>query len=74
VPTSDSRTVRLGITVAQKLRKNRKITRITRPIVNHSVSCTSEKLALIDSERSLTVISLIEGGMPACKRGSIRLI
>ena len=39
-----------------------------------SVSFTSTKLALIDSERSLTTITLTEGGMPASSRGGIALI
>ena len=64
----------LGIIVAQKLRRKTKITITTRTIVKHSVSFTSLKLALIDSERSLTMVSLIEGGMPAWSRGSIALI
>ena len=65
MPTRDNGTVRLGITVAQKLRRKMKITRMTSTIVKPSVHCTSVKLALIDSERSLTMDNLIEGGMPA---------
>jgi hypothetical protein len=73
VPTSDNGTVRLGITVAQKLRRKMKMTKITSTIVKPSVRCTSLKLALIDKERSLTIDRLTEGGMPACNCGSISL-
>ena len=38
VATSESGTTTLGITVAQKLRRNRKMTITTRPMVNASVS------------------------------------
>ena len=74
MPTRDNGIVMLGIIVAQKLLRNAKITSTTRATVKHSVSCTSAMLALIDSDRSLTTISLTEGGMPASSRGSIALI
>src|SRR6266567_1214543 len=74
VPTSDRGTVTLGIIVAQKLRRKAKITSTTSTTVKHSVSFTSAKLALIDNERSLTIVNLTEGGIPACSRGSIDLI
>src|SRR5207302_8295810 len=70
---SDSGTVKLAITVAQKLRRKIKMTRITSTIVKPSVRCTSVKLALIDNERSLTMLNSIDGGMPACNCGSIAL-
>ncbi len=41
VPTSEPGSARLGISVADKLRKNMKITRTTRPIVMRSVTLTS---------------------------------
>ena len=37
----DIGTARLGITVAERLRKKRKITRTTRPIVRYKVNLTS---------------------------------
>src|ERR1043165_10311022 len=61
------------MTVAQKLRRKIKMTRITSTIVNPKVRWTSLKLALIDNERSLTMLNSIEGGMPACNCGSIAL-
>ena len=64
----------LGMTVAQKLRRKTKITMTTRMIVKHRVSCTSLKLALIEIERSLTIVRCTEGGMPACSCGIIFLI
>ena len=38
-------------------------------MVPASVIFTSVKLSRIEIERSLTIDSLIAGGMPACKRG-----
>jgi len=64
----------LGIIVAQKLRRKMTVTSTTSTIVNISVRCTSVKLALIEIERSLTIVSLTEGGIPACSFGSIDLM
>ena len=74
MPISDNGTVTAGIIVAQKLRRNAKITSTTSTTVKHKVSFTSVKLALIDNERSLTTMSFTDGGMPASSRGSIALI
>ncbi len=52
VPTSDSGSARLGMSVARTLRRNRKITSTTSTSVSRSVNCTSETDVLIDSERS----------------------
>ena len=41
VPKMDSGTVTLGMAVAQKFRRNRKITITTSAIVKSSVNCTS---------------------------------
>jgi hypothetical protein len=54
VPTSDSGTTTLGMTVAQKWRRNRKITTTTSPIVTSNVSSTSWTDARMFSERSET--------------------
>jgi hypothetical protein len=47
---------------------------MTSTIMNINVRFTTAKLALIEIERSLTMVSLTEGGMPACSLGSIDLI
>jgi len=41
VPTIERGNARLGMTVAERFRKKRKITITTRPIVSSSVNCTS---------------------------------
>ena len=52
VPTIDMGSARLGITVALTLRRNRKITITTSPIVSTSVNLTSFTLSRIDSALS----------------------
>ena len=52
VPTIDIGSAMLGITVAEILRRNRKITRITRQTVSSSVNFTSFTESRIDFERS----------------------
>src|SRR5579863_6811269 len=52
VATSDNGTARLGMTVAHKVRKNRKITMTTRLIVSIIVNCTSWTEARIVSDLS----------------------
>jgi len=52
VPTMDRGRARLGIAVAGRLRRNRKITSTTRPSAMSSVVSTSCTEARIDSERS----------------------
>src|ERR1700693_732248 len=52
VATSDRGTARLGITVAHKVRKNRKITTTTRLIVSIIVNCTSRIDARVVCDRS----------------------
>ena len=55
VPASDSGIARAGISVAQKRRRNTKITAITRPMVSHSVSwtsCTEARMVWVRSENT----------------------
>ncbi len=70
VPTSASGTVMLGMMVAQKLRRNRKITITTRPIDSISVNCTSSTEARMVWVRSSTVLTCTEGGIEAISFGS----
>ena len=52
VPTSDTGSARLGMTVAGRFRRKRKMTRTTSASVRSSVNCTSCTECSIDSERS----------------------
>ena len=57
VPMIESGSARLGMTVADRLRRKRKITRITRAIVSTRVNLTSATDARIDSVRSKRMLS-----------------
>ena len=74
VPIMESGRARLGITVAERLRRKRKITRITRAIVSSRVNFTSETDALIDSERSKRVFNWTDAGSWLRKIGTCFLI
>src|SRR2546427_9352065 len=52
VPTSENGSAKLGMIVAERLRRNRKMTRTTSARVRNSVNFTSVSEARIDSERS----------------------
>src|SRR5882672_10450274 len=69
VPTSAIGTVTLGITVAQKLRRNRKITITTRVMVSSMVNSTSETEAWMVWVRSMAMSTWIDGGIAASRRG-----
>ena len=56
---------RLGITVAERLRRNRKITITTRPSVSTMVNCTSWSDSRMVSERSYRMSRLTDGGQLA---------
>ena len=73
-PSSASGTVTLGMSVAQKLRRNSRITITTRPMVSTSVNSTSSTEARIVVVRSRMVATLMAGGMLAVSRGSCALI
>ena len=55
VPTSDSGTATLGMIVAARLRRNRKMTMTTRPTVSISSNCTSSTEARIVVVRSVRI-------------------
>ncbi len=65
VPTRASGTVTLGMIVAQRLRRKRKITITTRAIVSIRVNCTSFTEARIVVVRSVRMSALIAGGIAA---------
>ena len=67
VPTMDIGSARLGMAVAEKLRRKRKITRTTRTRAASMVTLTSFTDARIDSERSKRTCRRTEGG--AASRG-----
>ena len=53
VPTMDRGTATLGITVAERLRRKRKMTRTTKPTVSINSNCTSLTEARIVVVRSV---------------------
>ena len=63
VASSDSGTATLGMKVAHRVRRNRKITTITSAIVSSMVNCTSCTAARVTSERSETRSTCTEGGI-----------
>ena len=70
VPSSESGTATLGITVAHGLRRNTKTTSTTRPIDSSRVACTWRKEARMVVVRSRTTSRLMVGGMEARSEGS----
>ena len=74
MPTSENGSARLGIVVADKFRKNRKMTMITRKSASSSVNFTSSTELRIVMERSNSTHIFTEGGSAACKRGSMALM
>ena len=66
VPTSERGTATLGITVAERLRRNRKITITTRPTVSISSNWTSFTEARMVSVRSVSTCTLTAAGNDAC--------
>ncbi len=66
VPTSEIGNARLGMTVADRLRRNRKMTRITRTSARKRVNFTSSTDARMVFERSYKVSSETEAGI--CER------
>jgi hypothetical protein len=69
-PSSASGTVMLGIRVAQKLRRNRRMTITTRAMVSPSVNSTSATEARMVVVRSRMVFTSIAGGIRAVSCGS----
>src|SRR4030081_2753866 len=70
VPTIDMGRARLGIAVADRFRKKRKITRITRTNARNKVNFTSSTEERIETERSYRVSMDTDGGITARKLGS----
>src|SRR5437660_454500 len=60
VPTIESGTARLGMTVAERFRRKRKITRMTSAIVSPSVNWTSWTDSRMATERSYTTLRLTD--------------
>src|SRR2546428_5831963 len=69
VPTIEKGRARLGIAVADRLRRNRKITRTTRKSVRRSVNLTSLTEASIETDRSYRTLSETEAGSSLRKVG-----
>jgi hypothetical protein len=69
VPTSESGTAMLGMSVARTLRRKTKMTATTRPMVMTSVRSTSSTEARTVSVRSLTTLTSMPRGSDACSCG-----
>ena len=74
VPTIDIGIAREGMMVAERLRRNRKMTSTTRPRVTSSVSLTSLTDSWMDSERSKRIRIDTEAGSCCSNDGSSSLI
>ena len=70
VPHSEIGTASAGMKVAEAERRNRKITRITRPMAISRVSSTSLTDCLIETERSMMTSIFTDGGICARSIGS----
>src|SRR5438034_8078387 len=70
VPTIENGSARLGMTVADRLRRNRKITMTTRASVRSSVNLTSLTESWIDTDRSNRTFRDTEDGSSLRKVGS----
>src|SRR5579872_3083952 len=70
VPTSDSGTESEGISVADRLRRNRKITATTSTTASASSNSTSETEARIVLVRSVSTVISTACGNVACSEGS----
>ncbi len=74
MPISDSGTDRLGITVAGRLRRNRKITSTTRATDSSSSNSTSRTEARMVMVRSVSGVMAMPAGMDWRSCGRMRLI
>ena len=70
VPTSESGTATLGMNVAGRLRRNRKITITTSATASRSSNCTSATDPRIVTVRSVSSVTSIAEGSDACSDGS----
>ena len=73
VPTSDSGTEKLGMIVAGRLRRNRKITSTTSTTASISSNWTSSTEARTVMVRSVSVVTSTAAGIDAVSCGSIAL-
>ena len=71
VPTSDSGTAKDGIMVAGTVRKNTKVTAITKPMANISSCCTSRTDERILCVRSVNTVTSKAAGKDAVNCGKI---
>ena len=74
VPTSDNGTAKLGMSVAEALRKNTKITATTRPMASASSVCMSLTEARMVVVRSVSTCTSIDAGSVLCNWGSKALM
>ena len=74
VTTTDMGRARLGMTVADRLRRKRKMTSTTRHTVSTSVNLTSATDALMDSDRSNRMFSFTAAGNCRSNSGSSLLM
>ena len=74
VPTIDMGRARLGITVAERLRRKTKITRMTRATVRRRVNFTSLTESRMDCDRSKMTSRFTDAGIWALKVGTRALI
>ena len=74
VPTSDNGTAAAGITVADRVRRNRKITMITRATASINSNCTSRTDARMEIVRSVSTVTWTDEGRALCNCGSSFLI
>src|SRR4029079_6553142 len=70
VPTMEKGTAAPGISVAEMLRRNRKMTNTTTQMVSSRVNSTSRMEARIGSERSVTTVRFSAGGISRWNWGS----
>ena len=70
VPMMDIGSAKLGMIVAVRLRRNRKITSTTSASVSSSVEVTSWTAASIEVDRSYSVATWTAGGISRCTRAS----
>jgi len=69
VPMMERGSARLGMMVADRFRRKRKMTMITRPMVSSRVNLTSATDSLIVSERSKRTLSSTAAGSVSRKEG-----
>src|SRR6202451_2179064 len=74
VPTNDSGTATLGMIVAERLRRNKKMTITTSAMVSINSNSTSSTDARIVVVRSVRTFTLTDEGSELCNKGSSVLI